>query len=272
MKLDCQITELLKRDFNALWRCEQHGDTLEISTPYLMPDSSLLTLMMKFMNGRYIVCEGGIIWDLISQYSTLPVDEITPALEEMARKFRIRQGEIHGDPLFFKECENIDLVSSLAFDIANFSLMATSALVSISSDEIGVEPEHRFETKADVFLKTIRPTGYEITSRADIVEVPGIKFSAVIKTSSKIWLVSYVNGSTFTNFRRCLSDTMVNFRHAWESSLQPMIKGTIPLINNEATGYQPMKMKLHMSDLARESHDGIVNWTEKDHLTEMLRS
>lgn len=272
MKIDCSITELLQRDFNTLWKCQQHGETLEISTPYLLPDSTLLSLMLKVVNNRCIVCEGGAVWETILEYGTLPTEEITPALQEMARKFGIKEGEIRGNPLFFKECEDLKLVSSLAFDIANFAVMATSALVSVSSDDLVGDVEHRFDTKAEKFVRSVAPSGYSVSTHIEMPQVPGVKFSAVVEQSSRLWLISFINGSTFTHFRRCLVDGLYNFKHAKESSLSQVLLGTIPLVNNESPAYQPNKLVLHLEDLKRESDDKIVNWTERDRLRDLLRS
>jgi hypothetical protein len=126
------------------------GDTLEISVPYLLPDSTLLSLFLTQRGDRYIVCDGGGIMEILSEYCPLPLDETMISLQSIARKFGVKEGESEGAPLFFKECLDPKLISSLAFDIANFVSMATSSLVSASSDDLGVEPASRFQARADI--------------------------------------------------------------------------------------------------------------------------
>lgn len=210
------------------------------------------------------------MWDTISSYSSFPLDEVTAALQEMARKFQIKEGELNGSPLFFKECDDLKLTSSLVFDIANFAVSATSALVSTDTADVAIEVEHRFETKAEEYVKATVPPSVRVQPRNEIIEVPGVKFGAVLRDGPYIWLVSYVNGSTLTIFRQRLSDTIINFQHAKESTQQDRIRGTIPIINNEAAGYQPSKLALHLEDLKQTSENKVVEWTHKERFREVL--
>lgn len=115
MKLDCQILEAVQRDFNALWTCKQLGETLEISTPYLLPDSRLVSVYLTERNGRYIVCESGIVQEILDEYCSLPADEAASELASMAAKFKVKQGAANGGPIYFKETSEpkFDSVSSI---------------------------------------------------------------------------------------------------------------------------------------------------------------
>jgi hypothetical protein len=267
MKLDCQITESLQRDFSALWKCQQRGDSLEITTPYLLPDSTLLSLFLTQREGRFIVCDGGGVFEVIDDYCPFPQGKAIAALQGYAHKFGLKQGVSEGKPLFFKDCTDVQLISSLAFDVATFATIATSALVA-SSEEI--ETEDRFKISADAYLKAIKPSGVTIETRHQIDEVPGVKFSAVLKGASRLWLVSYVTGSSITYFRRSLADTVMNFKHAWQSSLKDYIGRTIPLVNDQATGYRPSELGWQMGELAHESRNSVVRWTEHEKIAELL--
>src|SRR5437870_9715243 len=173
MKLDCQITDSLQRDFSALWKCQQRGNSLEITTPYLLPDSTLLSLFLTQRENRFIVCDGGGVFEVIEDYCPFPRPKAIAELQGYAHKFGLKQGHSEGKPLFFKDCDDIRLVSSLAFDVATFATMATSAMVA-SAEEI--ETEDRFKVKADAFLKTVKPD-LRVETRQRISEVPGFTFS-----------------------------------------------------------------------------------------------
>jgi len=269
MTLDCQITEALQRDFNALWKCRQLGETLEISTPYLLPNSTLFSLFLTQRGGRFIACDGGVISDLLNEHCPRPGDEMNAELRAMAGKFRMKEGAAEGRPLFFKDCTDPKLISSIAFDVANFAVMATSALVSATDDESGVPLERRFETRADQFLKSVVPPSFEFASR-EIPEVPGVRFGAVLTRASRVYLVSYVTGSNPTYFRRSVCDTAMSFKHAWHSSLANHIGRTIPVVNTEAAGYDADKLRWHFDELKHQSHSDLVRWDEKDRLAELL--
>lgn len=267
MKLDCQITEALRRDFNALWKCEQKGNSLEITTPYLLPDSTLLSLFLTQRDNRFIVSDGGAAYEVINEYCPLPEAKAKSELLEYARKFGLKQGQSEGKPLFFKDCNEDKLISSLAFDVAAFATMATSALVA-SSEEI--QNEDRFKSIADSYLKSITRQGVEIETRHTIQEVPGVRFSAVLTAAARIWIVSYVTGADVTYFRRSLADTAMNFRHAWHSQLSNNIGATIPLLNDNATGYQPAEFGFQIQQLADEARCPVVKWSEHEKIRDLL--
>jgi len=267
MKLDCEIIESIQRDFSALWTCQQRGGSVELSTPYLLPDSTLLSLFLTERDGRFIVCDGSGVFDIIEEYCPLPRNKALLELKGFSRKFDIKEGHSEGKPLFFKDCDDIKLVSSLAFDLAAFAVMSTSALVA-SSEEI--TNEDKFKGVADTYLKSIKPQGIEIETRHTIQEVPGVKFSAVLKAPARLWIVSYVTGSDITYFRRSLADTALNFRHAWQSQLRNNIGATIPLLNDSATGYRPSEFGFQIEQLATEAHGPVVKWSEHEKLKELL--
>jgi hypothetical protein len=271
MKLDCQITDAIQRDFNSLWKCKQLGETLEISTPYLLPDSTLMSVFLTQRGDRYIVCDGGGVMELLEEYCALPADEMKDALDGIAAKFRMKEDATDGKPLFFKDCTDLKLISSLVFDVANFATMASSALVTVASDKQEEERTNRFATRAEAFLRTVKPANLDFRPQ-ELPEVPGVRFSAVLASSNKVWIVSYVTGSNATYFRRSVCDTAMSFKHAWQSSLQDHIGRTIPLVNTDADGYQPQKLQWQLDELHEESRNSTVKWFDKDDLAEMLRS
>jgi hypothetical protein len=267
MKLDCQITDSLQRDFSALWKCQQRGNSLEITTPYLLPDSTLLSLFLTERENRFIVSDGGGVFEVIEDYCPYPAGKALSELEGYARKFGLKRGQSEGKPLFFKESDDIRLISSLAFDVASFATMATSALVAGSEE---IETEDRFKVKADAFLKEIKPAELTVQTRQRIPEVSGFTFSAVITAPARVWLVSYVTGSNITYFRRSLVDTMVSFQHAWQSPIGNNIGNTIPLLNDEAPGYRPSELGWQLNGLAEASRHAVVRWTEHEQIRELL--
>jgi hypothetical protein len=270
MKIDCDITELIRSDFNSLWRCTKHGETLEISVPYLRPDSKLFSVYITKREDRYIVCDGGDVWDLLSGFCNIPLDERKDHLAMLAERFNLKEGSSHGAPLFFNECNDPGLISSRVFDLANFATMAASSLVSFDVFESQDESRDRFARKANDFIEKIIPADFTIKRKCEISQVQGFKFSAVIATSSKIWLVSYVNGSDQASFRKNINDVAKSFKRAWSSSLSTQIQKTIPLINNEARGYNPDKLGWVLDDLRADSKGTLVEWTQKESISQLL--
>jgi len=272
-KLNCKITDAIQKDFSSLWKCQMRGKTLEISTPYLLPDSTLFSVFLTERNGRYIVCDGGTLSEILSDYCPLPDDEIRASLDGFAKKFEIKVGAgSDKQKIFFKSTVKRTLISSLVFDIATFATSVASALVAVSYDEPNLELEDRFPAKADAFLRAVIPltNGLKFRPRREIKEVPGVKFSGIIERSNKIWIVSYVSGSNPTYFRKSVAETIVNFEHAWGSSLSNHIAKTIPFLNSEAQGYQPNRLKWQIAKLNETSQNSLLDWKNRDEFSALL--
>jgi hypothetical protein len=264
MNLDCRITELLKADFNTLWRCSQLGDTLEISTPYRMPDSTLFSLFLTEREDRFIASDGGAVAELLVEHSYLPEEEWKRELSALAKTHGLKEGANEGVPIFFKDCKEEKIISSISFDVANFATMAANLLISVEEvEEQGKETDSRFQSKAhDFLLDTIRDTGRSFYTNHKIPNGPEVNFSAVIESSSNIWVVSYITGSGLKRFRSNLSDTAISFKEAWSSDAAPKIKRTIPLMNSDSRGYQPMRMRPRIRFLEDEAKESAVSWAE----------
>lgn len=246
------------------------GETLEISTPYLFPDSTLVSVFLTQRGERFIVCEGGGLIDLLEEYCALPEDEIKSSLHSMARKFGMKQGEMDAKVLFFKDCTDQKLISSLIFDVANFATTAANALVSASTEEPDVPPEQRFEKKAERFIRSIVSEGQEFNPRHEIPPVPGVRFSAVVYAKSHACIISYINGHDMTAFRKNTNDTLANFKKARASSWASRITATIPFLNNHAEGYDPQKLSYYIKELEDVAGQSAILWEEKEQIPGLM--
>jgi hypothetical protein len=126
-KINCKIIELIQKDFDSLWRCKQRGNTVEISTPYLLPDSTLLSLFITERNKKFIVHDGGGISQIVLENCPFPDDEIKGSMDGFSSKYGIRQClDAAKQKIFFKDCEKKSLISSIAFDLASFATTVTN--------------------------------------------------------------------------------------------------------------------------------------------------
>jgi hypothetical protein len=271
-KINCHITERIQKDFNSLWKCKQRGNTVEISTPYLLPDSTLLSLFITERNKKTIVHDGGSISQIVSENCPFPDDEIKASLDGFSSKYGIKQCvDADKQKVFFKDCEKKSLISSIAFDLASFATTVTNVLVAASYDEPDIEPDERFQRNADSFIKASLPTGLTFKPRHEIQEVPGVKFSGVIKRSNRIWIVSYVTGSNLPYFLRSVAVTKMNFEHVWKlGRISNHIGRTIPLLNTDADGYKPAKLKWQIEMLKSSSKDDLVKWENRASIAGLL--
>jgi len=272
-KINCHITERIQKDFDSLWRCKQRGNTVEITTPYLLPDSTLLSLFITKRSEKFIVHDGGSISQIVAESCPFPDDEIKSSLAGFSVKYGIMRGrDAANQTIYFKDCKKPSLISSIAFDLASFATTVTNVLVAASIDEPGIEPDERFQRNADSFIKSVIPTGLKFKPRCQIQEVPGVKFSAVIQNSNRIWIVSYVTGSTLPYFLRSIAITKMNFEHVWDCKLAKhnAIGGTIPLLNTDARGYQPRKIEWQTKMLKVSARETLLTWSGRGNFVDLL--
>ena len=270
MRLDCTITEHIKADFNHLWRCTHRGNTLEISTPYVMPDSTLFTLFLAQRADRIIACDGGRIWELVKERCQLPEGEALAELQALANENDVKQTQDHGVPVFYKDCREEKLVSSIAFDVANFATMAASVMISLADDREEKEQEKRFNTTAGDYIQTILRPDQRLMRHHEIQGVPDVKFSGVIESRSRLTIVSYIGGTTVSEFRKNAGDVALNFKDARASSMGQRINSTIPILNNGARGYDPAKLAPRLQELKQLAKQEPITWLERDALKGLL--
>ena len=276
MRLDCTITEIIRKEFDALWRCTQLGNTLEISTPYRMPDSTLFTLFLTERGERNIACDGGRIWELLREHCELGEEEWSASLRLMAKDHGLKEGSDDGTPVFFKECQGKKLLGSIAFDVANFATMAANVLISVGREDAEAEEkEIRFQREAHEFIRGSLRSGQTLLTNHRIDRGPDIRFSAVIRTGLSLSVVSYIGGASVSLFRKNISDAADSFREAWESPLgrNGNIKHTIPLLNSRATGYkQPRRLEHRLEKLKRDAKQSPISWSENYLLERLLKA
>jgi hypothetical protein len=239
------------------------------SPPSRMPDSNLLTLFFTEREDRFIACDGGRIWELIRETKGIANKDVLVELRDLAEEYGLKEGEHDGEPIFFKECHDRKLISSIAFDLANFATMAAHVLLATFPEE-EEEKETRFVTNARAYLEEIIDPRQKLYTNRPIPGVPHVKWSAIISTDSRLWIIPCINGATLTDFRKNTSDAALNLKEAFASNARPYIQRAIPLLNNTAAGYDPEKLHGRIEELAAEAKTPPVLWTNKDELRSLI--
>ena len=222
-------------------------------------------------SNRIIVSDGGQLGEFINN----AVDD-----EDFLSSIVGRFGSLYGvkefvqnerRTLFFKECKGAKLISSIAFDLCNFvTAVANSSMLAIAEEES--QEARSFKTKADSFinrLKIVKLRSVEFGQR--LPEIKEATFSAVIHTSSQLWLVPYLTGSSPTYFERSISNTIINIGIAKRSRLNSQIAAIIPFLNDKASGYDPTRFTQRLAMLSSVSDDRVVKWSDKASLKEYLK-
>ena len=265
-----EIVGMIKSDFGSLWHCSNLGKTMEIVTPYLYPDNSFVSIFITKRSDRVIVSDGGHLTEF---FETASDDEafLTAVLSKFREHHGVSEFPQKGKTFYFKQTKDIKLIPSIAFDLCNFVIAAsTAATLSITEDES--LDRSSFRTRADKFIKVQIPkgTGTTITLNRSLPEVKEATFSAVISRSNKLWIVIYLTGSNLKYFQLSVSNAIVNTQFARQSSLKSHIVATVPLINNEAVGYQPTKLSHRFEMLKDVAKTPPILWSHKEELNSIL--
>lgn len=267
--LNCKdFLGMLKGDFSALWHCKQLGKTIEITTPYLYPDNSFVSIFITKRSNRFIVSDAGHVSEF---FKSAKDDE--PFFASLIAKSRavhdikdFKQGE---RTFYFKETKDIKLVSSIAFDMANF-LVASSNAAELALAEEDSGDKNSFRARADKYIKPQITKGRSVKFNQKIEEVQEATFSAVIKAPSKMWIVIYLTGSNLKYFQLSVSNAIFNVESANNSTIRPHIRGIYSLLNDDAVGYQPNHLNHRLGKLSAVTKSAVIPWRRKEELTKHL--
>lgn len=267
--LNCKdFLGMLKGDFGALWHCKQLGKTIEITTPYLYPDNSFVSIFITKRSNRFIVSDSGHASEF---FQSAKDDE--PFFASLISKARVvhnvseyKQGE---RTFYFKETKDIKLISSLAFDVASF-LVASSNAAELALAEEDSADKNSFRARADKYIRPQITRGRIIKFNQKIPEVKEATFSAVITAPSKLWIVIYLTGSNLKYFQLSVANAIFNVESANHSTIRPHIRGIYSLLNDEAIGYQPNHLNQRLGRLSTVTKSQIIPWRQKEELTKHL--
>ena len=263
---------MVRADFGSLWSCRQAGESLEISTPYLLPNDDALTVYVTVRDGnRIIVSDGGFLDGFLEDNCDLSADKLAGCLAYFKDHHGIRVHHQSNRPVYyFKEGNSMLAVSSLIFDLGNFVVAVCNAAIPHVATAEGLE-EQRFVSKADAYIKTLLPQLEGRKFRKKVTDIPHVRFGGVVYTNSHLWLIGYVTGSTPSAFVHNLSLAHMNFVLARKSSICQMAS-LVAFVNNDASGYHLDKQAAHLEELQQVTQQDSVKWTERDKLAKVLSS
>lgn len=261
---------MLKGDFGALWYCNQRGKSLEIVTPYIYPDNSFVSLFVKKSGNRFIVSDAGQVSEF---FQSAKDDE--PFFASLIAKSRLahnvsefKQGE---KVYYYTDTKDPKLISSIAFDLANF-LVASSSAAYLATAEEDAQDKNSFRARADKFIKhqITRRSGKTVSFNKKIEEVKEATWSAVVTSASGLWIVIYLTGSNLKYFQLSVSNAIVNVEFLAKSSIYNNVRSVVPLLNDEATGYQPNQLTQRLGRLSTLTKSQVVPWRRKEEIVTAL--
>jgi hypothetical protein len=196
MSIFCStVLDSLRNDFGALWKCKKLGDTLEIVTPFLLPNHDCLSIFITERGARIIVTDGGELEQFLKEDLGVELAELDGFRDHLLADHKVfRHVSGAQQAYYFKETENPELIPSLVFDLGNFAVAFSSAAATTTAEEADNLPETvTFKNQADDYIRKIAPHSAQISFRAEVSEIKA-NFSAVITYQSRLSLVYYVYG------------------------------------------------------------------------------
>lgn len=131
--VDLALADQIQSEFATLWHSKINSKTLEISTPYKLPGSTLFTLMITTRDDRWIACDGGHICEILSDLEYLDgaaLIQLRKIAEEHSVKMDDSRGDSQGYTIFYKDTKSPKCIGSIAFDICTFAMVATHIIAS----------------------------------------------------------------------------------------------------------------------------------------------
>lgn len=275
MKLKCSdVIEIIRSDFGQLWSCERMGESLGVSSPYLLPNHSHFTMWVTIRDGdRIIVSDAGRAMDLIAQFNPNGGESVIACRDYFMGEHDV---DLHiaadGRQLFFKETRDIKLVPSLMFDLGNFAVNFCTSAIPYSVAEAVIE-NTRFSQKADGYIRGVVDRMPDRGMQKVLEDIPAASFGAVVYSPdfAHLWLVSYVTGSSRYQFTRNLSSAIVNFMFVRESLRLVKRSSLITLVNDETPAYQPDLQKPYFEKLREITHQDPIVWQAKEEIVPRLK-
>lgn len=266
-----EIIDKIKSAFCSLTNFKLRNNALEVITAYSTINSKFVSVFITFTNNKIVVTDSG--WVDQNYYDTPLHDESEFIINRVTNSFQYSFNvkstvDKEGVNFYYKTCETIEQIPSAVFDLANFIVGVVNAFCIQYKDEKEEKERETFRRDANDYLKANYTDKVKLRSALD--DFQSIKFNAIINKSSKLYLLTYVTGSTQTYFENDLRKSIVNFEIAVKSKYTDLIKERLTIVNDQSEGYLPDKSAFIFELLREKTTREPIKWTEKEQLLELI--
>jgi hypothetical protein len=265
------IIERIKSSFCNLTNFKVRANALEVITAYSTINSKFVSVFITFTNNKIVLTDSG--WIDQNYYETPLYEEsediVRRIISSYKNSFSVKSTlDKSGVEYYYKTCENIDQIPSAVFDLANFIVGVVNSFCVQYKDEKEERERETFRKDANDFLKVNYADNVKLRTALD--DFQSIKFNAIINKNSKLFLLTYVTGSTQTYFENDLRKSIVNFEIAAKSKYKDIIKERVTVVNDKSDGYLPEKSSYIFELLKEKTTREPIKWTEKQLITELI--
>lgn len=265
------IINRIKSSFCNLTNFKVRSNALEVITAYSTINNKFVSVFITFTNNKIVLTDSG--W-LDQNYYGTPLydnseDIISRIITTYKTSFNVKSTlDKSGVEFFYKTCVNIDQIPSAVFDLANFIVGVVNSFYIQYKDEKEDKEKETFRKDANNFLKVNYTDSVKL--KASLDDFQRVKFNAIITKNSKLFLLTYVTGSTQTYFENDLRKSIVNFEIAAKSKYRDIIQGKVTIFNDKSDGYLPDKSAYIFELLKEKTSREPIKWSEKELLAELI--
>jgi hypothetical protein len=265
------IIEDIKSSYNSLWKTKEWGNSVEIITPVSTTNDMFVSVFLTKKNDEYIVTDGG--WMVNEIYKTSIKDGdiyFNRLIAYYLEYYSIKQLTGKGLTLYYKKTDRQTLVPNIVYDLSSFiSVAVSSTYISFTArrekDEIS-----RFSNQTKDYLRTIAPERRILFNKSISDQTETVKFGAVIQIENgKFTLIEMITGTNIRDFIGSICRAYTNFNIA-NSSCKDTIRNRVSLVNNQAAGYQEVKITSYLNQLKNNPANAVIGWDERERLKALV--
>ena len=261
-----KIFDIIRSDFNSLWKMRMRGTTMEIITPIATTSDKFVSVFVTKRDDAYVVTDGG--WISEGKY-----DSELPLLDEIyGRVFDYYKGEYGVNEFaannyiyYFKKTTDKNMISSLVFDMASFTNSVVSASLINYQEKKELDNSKRFQSRANAFIKEIMPQGVQVKHNAWALEkYKSLRFHALIPVRNRLTLVSYVTGSKDDYFRNSLAMANMRFEVVEKDGFNGIVAHKVLLIDDTVKSYKSNDLAPIISIITNNPNRLNLPWSERN--------
>lgn len=272
MDNNINIFNSVKEDFCSLWTYKQRGNTLEIITPFSTTNSKLISVFLTKKGNEYIVTDGG--WIMGGEYGITPDlddDMFLRIYDHYLYYYEIKMLDQNKARYYYKSVNRTELLSSIIYDFGHFMLSILSASQIQFYDPKEKSERETFRIEANSFLTSFIGKNKILFNQELSPEYKNVRFNAIIAEGSRIKLIRYVTGSSYSYFLNSLTKATVDFEIANQSTFNQFIEQRVALINDSALGFVENNLIQYIQTLQNHTKRDVVKWSEKENLISILK-
>lgn len=269
------IYHQVKSDFCNLIDYKMRDSTLEIITGISTLTNHYISVFISLQAGKFVVSDGG--W-IDRQYYDSQIDvedeDIFQRVEIQYRSYFDIKKTVHkdGTTYNFKTTDNPELLSMLVHDVSSYISSVVNSQ-SIAFNEAKEQSQRKtFQKDVNSFLKEYYGSELELNDSLDNYnnDLSSIKFNAIIRKPSSVYLLMYVTGYTPQNFINDACQATVNFQMAKKYTSVHTFKQSA-IVNTQANGYTPIKVDQYLNNLEQETHNKLIYYYDEASKRDVLQ-